>query len=86
MYVLFTCDRHKSTDSMRLIGLATDMPHVRTAVKKLIQNEIIGEDSDIDDLDEIDDMDMYELNTNVTYFHLADVPINDIETGGAYYI
>lgn len=85
MYVLFTCDRHKSTDSMRLIGLATDIHKVRMAVKKLFQNDVIGEDSDIE-IEDIDDMDMYEMNCNITYFHIVDVSVNEIETGGNYYI
>jgi hypothetical protein len=41
VYVVFSCDKWKSRDSMRLIGITTGLPKLRSSVKELIRNKVV---------------------------------------------
>jgi hypothetical protein len=44
VYVVFSCDAHKSRNSMRLIGITTGLPKLRSSVKTLIKNKVVTAD------------------------------------------
>ncbi len=73
LYVLFTCDEWKSSNSMLLVGVF-DESKIKFALKKLLkQSDIeLGTEKSIDEI-EID-----ELNDYVTYAYIEQVDLNDM--------
>ena len=43
IYLVFTCDKHKTTSSMRLRAILDSAINVKGLIKKLIKNEVIDE-------------------------------------------
>lgn len=80
-FALFTCDLHKTRDSHRYIGNATSPTKVRMAVKQLLKNNVIENNTGME-LKEMDIKDFQELD----YFSFVEVENNEIEVTGSYYV
>lgn len=84
-YALFTCDEWKSKDSMRLIGIVSDFGKVYLAARELLENGII-EFADDRKMEDLDDMNLYDMLTLLNYFHIEEVPFNDVCVSGDYFV
>lgn len=79
-FALFTCDSYKSKESRRYIGTATSLSKVKTAVKSLLKNDVIENNSGI----EVKDMELRDLQ-ELDYFLVVEVQNNVFELDGGYY-
>lgn len=81
LYALFICDLQKSRDSHRYIGNATSLTKVRSAVKELLGNNVIENNSGL----KVQEMQLGDLQ-DLDYFNIVEVQNNQIEVTGSYYM
>lgn len=69
IYILFTCDAWKSTNSRSLRGAFTDLEKLEKAKKTLIKNGVVD----------------YDKNSPDEHFDIVGIEENEFEVNGGYY-
>ena len=71
IFVLFTCDAHKSISSRSLRGVFTDLKKLEDAKDTLIKNEVVDYDEETENKNE--------------YFDVVSIEENEFEEDGGYF-
>lgn len=73
IYVLFTCDTHKSWDSMRMIGASTNLLKIKKQLKQMLNEGDVEFNQDPEDFNPKDNWRVYDLNSQFDYVHIEEV-------------
>ena len=74
LFVLFSCDEWKSSDSMGLVGVY-DEKGLRKALKQLLKKK----DVEVMNNENIDEIEVEDLNKYVTYAYIEEVELNSLQ-------